>query len=44
METPSKPRVGRWGRAVVYLILLGLAVATIWWIDRGAMMTNGVGR
>jgi hypothetical protein len=37
---PSRPRAGRWVRVVVYLLLLGLACGAIWWIDRGAMLTN----
>jgi hypothetical protein len=37
---PSRPRAGRLWRVLVYLLLLGLACAAIWWIDRGAMMTN----
>jgi hypothetical protein len=38
---PSRPRAGRMARLLVLLLLLGLAVGAIWFIDRGAMMTNG---
>jgi len=37
---PSRPRAGRTARILVYLLLLLLACAAIWWIDRGAMLTN----
>jgi hypothetical protein len=37
---PSRPRAGCWARLGVYLLLLGLACAAIWWIDRGAMLSN----
>ena len=37
---PSRPRAPRCLRIVVYLLLLALACAAIWWIDRGAMFTN----
>ncbi|HVX84823.1 MAG TPA: hypothetical protein VH253_08410 [Phycisphaerae bacterium] len=36
----SRPRAGRAARVIVYLILLALACGSIWWIDRGAMLTN----
>jgi hypothetical protein len=39
--TPSPPRAGRGWRLVVYVLLLVLACGAIWFIDRGAMMTNG---
>jgi hypothetical protein len=38
--TPSRPRAGRMLRIVAYVLLLALACAAIWWIDRGAMLTN----
>jgi len=34
--TPSRPRAGRGGRLCVYLVLLLVALAAIWFIDRGA--------
>ena len=37
---PSAPRTGRWARLLVYVLLLAVAVAAIWWIDRGAWFTN----
>jgi hypothetical protein len=37
---PSRPRAGRAWRVIVYVLLLGVACAAIWWIDRGAMLTN----
>jgi hypothetical protein len=37
---PSRPRAKRWARVAVYLLMLGIACAAIWWIDRGAMLTN----
>ncbi|HUO11036.1 MAG TPA: hypothetical protein VM008_22240 [Phycisphaerae bacterium] len=37
---PSRPRAGRAARILVYLLLLGIACGAIWWIDRGAMLTN----
>jgi len=37
---PSRPRSKRWVRVLVYLLMLGIACAAIWWIDRGAMLTN----
>jgi TRAP-type C4-dicarboxylate transport system permease small subunit len=37
---PSRPRARRWVRVLVYLLMLGIACAAIWWIDRGAMLTN----
>jgi hypothetical protein len=40
---PTRPRGGRWGRFVVYVLLLALACGAIWWIDRGAMLSNGNG-
>jgi len=33
---PSAPKAGRLMRVVVFLLLLALAVAAIWWIDKGA--------
>lgn len=38
--TPSAPRAPRWARILVFVALLGVALAAIWWIDRGAMLTN----
>jgi hypothetical protein len=38
--SPSRPRAGRAARILVYFLLLLLACAAIWWIDRGAMLTN----
>jgi len=38
---PSPPRAPLAVRMLVYLLLLALAGAAIWWIDRGAAMTNG---
>jgi hypothetical protein len=38
--TPSRPRARRLARIAIYLLLLALASAAIWWIDRGAMLTN----
>jgi hypothetical protein len=40
LPIPSPPRARRWARLLVYLILLTLACAAIWLIDRGAMLTN----
>jgi hypothetical protein len=40
--TPSRPRAPLWARVIVYLLMLALAAASIWWIDRGAMLTNSV--
>jgi hypothetical protein len=37
---PSRPRAGRLLRVLVYLLLLAFACAAIWFIDRGAMLTN----
>lgn len=37
---PSRPRAKRWARLLVYLLMLAIACAAIWWIDRGAMLTN----
>jgi TRAP-type C4-dicarboxylate transport system permease small subunit len=37
---PSRPRARRWARVLVYVLMLGIACAAIWWIDRGAMLTN----
>jgi hypothetical protein len=39
----SRPRVGRPGRALGWLLLLLLAVFSIWLIDRQAMQTNNAG-
>ena len=36
----SRPRAGRWVRVIVYLLLLALACGAIWFIDRGATLTN----
>jgi len=38
--TLSTPRAPKWARLLVYVLLLGLAFGAIWWIDRGAMLTN----
>jgi hypothetical protein len=38
---PSRPRAGRVVRLVVLLLMLALAVGAIWFIDRGAMKSNG---
>jgi hypothetical protein len=38
--TPSRPRAGRALRILVYFLMLALACGAIWFIDRGAMMTN----
>jgi hypothetical protein len=38
----SRPRVGRPGRMLGWLLLLVLAVLSIWWIDRQAIQTNHV--
>jgi hypothetical protein len=37
---PSPPRAPFWARLLVLALLLGLAFAAIWWIDRGATLTN----
>jgi len=37
---PSAPRARRWVQIVAYLLLLALACAAIWWIYRGANLTN----
>jgi len=37
---PSSPRANRVVRVIVYLLLLALACAAIYWIDRGALLTN----
>jgi hypothetical protein len=37
---PSYPRAPRWARILVYVVLLAIAFGAIWWIDRGAMLTN----
>jgi hypothetical protein len=37
---PSRPRAPLVWRLVVFAALLALACAAIWWIDRGAMLTN----
>jgi hypothetical protein len=37
---PSAPRAGRLLRLMAYVLLLALACGAIWWIDRGAMLTN----
>jgi hypothetical protein len=39
-DCPSAPRAPRLARFGMCLLLLGIAVAAIWWIDRGAMLTN----
>jgi hypothetical protein len=36
----STPRARRAARLVMYMLLLALACGAIWWIDRGAMLTN----
>ncbi len=40
--SPSRPRARRAARLVLYVLLLLLACGAIWWIDRGAMLTNSV--
>jgi hypothetical protein len=37
---PSRSRAGRTARVLVYLLLLLFACGAIWWIDRGAMLSN----
>lgn len=37
---PSAPRTRRLVQILAYLLLLALACAAIWWIDRGANLTN----
>jgi hypothetical protein len=37
---PTRPLAKRWARVLVYVLMLGIACAAIWWIDRGAMLTN----
>ncbi len=37
---PSRPRAGRFVRFLVCAGLLAVACAAIWWIDRGAMLSN----
>jgi hypothetical protein len=41
---PSRPRAPLVWRLVVFAVLLVLACAAIWWIDRGAMLTNNPGK
>jgi hypothetical protein len=41
---PSRPRAALVWRLAVLVVLLLLACAAIWWIDRGAMLTNSSGR
>ncbi|HEY4328735.1 MAG TPA: hypothetical protein VGN88_03295 [Phycisphaerae bacterium] len=41
---PSPPRSGRLLRIIMYALLLAIACAAIWWIDRGAMLTNSGGK
>ena len=40
--SPSRARAARWLRLLVYVALLALASAAIWWIDRGAMLNNAM--
>jgi hypothetical protein len=37
---PGRPRARRVARVVVLVLLLGLAVGAIWFIDRGATVNN----
>ncbi|HVT79725.1 MAG TPA: hypothetical protein VHM90_03635 [Phycisphaerae bacterium] len=39
-SNPSPPRAGRVWRLIVFVLLLALACAAIWWIDRGVMLSN----